>query len=196
MPDARLPESVRTYLEETGVRVAVDALLAIRPARLPADLTLAELPDYVAARAQAELTRWEFAQACLDLWSSIWSPLLEEWQAGPLSAMLASGLNAVTPEAIWNESGLNVWHHRGDLFLYTAVELTPEATTIAFGLERDDEPLLTEMPGFNWRNDEDSESWLTHEQIRVPAAFGSELDKLQDLARFAMAQVNAQVGSE
>lgn len=195
MPDTNLPESVQSYLEDSAVGTAVDTLLGFKPNRLPTDLTLAELPEYVAARAQAELTRWEFAQACLALWSSIWEPLLEGWQPGALAEILDGDENAITPQAIWECDGFNIWHRRGPFYLWTAVQLTAEATTIAFGLQDEDRPILKDAPGFEWRDDDDWSEWLTHEQSRMPSGFGSEVEKLKGLAAAAIERVNAEIAS-
>jgi hypothetical protein len=183
MPEFNLPESVRAYLEDDGVAVAVDALLGTKPSRLPADLKLGELPEYVAARAQAELTRWEFAQACLNLWSSVWEPLLVDWQPGKLSDLVDDEDSAVTPEDIWTSGGFSLWYQRDNLYLWTAVELTPAATTIAFALDEGDTSLLKDAPHFEWVQDGDWTNWLIHRQARVPAGFGSEVEQLKSYAR-------------
>ena len=188
-----LPDSVRDYLQDPAIRFAVDALLALRPDKMPPDLELHELPTYLAARSAAEMTRYEFAATSYQLWSAVWAPLLEDWEPARFDELMANAM-AVSPTQCWEEKGFNIWHRRDGRYLYTAVAIAPKSTSIAISLEDDVKVLTETASNFVWTESDDWNGWLVHEQAGGLADDDFDLARLRNTAAAAYQQVSVVAG--
>ena len=186
-----IPETVRLYLTDSPVRVGVNALLEIDLGDLPADLIFDELPDYLGARAQAEATRSDWAIFVHDLWKQIWHPLLDGWTAAEPNAVDKAG-HSVTPRSCWDEQGFDLWHERNGTRLYTALQVTPGETTIAFGLEGPNGEMLTDCEGYRWVTKE-WDRWLIRSIPGNPTMPSFDLGEVQSFARIAMARIRQEL---
>ncbi|WP_380784906.1 hypothetical protein [Sphingomonas sp. R86521] len=165
-----VPATVNAYLTDPAMRAAVDALLEARPGSLPAGLRLNELADYLAARAAAELTKYDWAIAMHALWDATWGAGLgPAWRPATIDEALDEEF-AITPESCWNEGSFAFRHVRGLHTFFSAVAFDQSQTQLAFSVETADEALATEGGGgFVWMEDEDWTGWLVTTIPRSPA---------------------------
>lgn len=153
-----IPATVKAYWTDASVKAGVDALLAIKSSTLPQDLRLEEFGDYYAARAAAELTRFDRASSLYDIWRSIWGHAIgRDWVPASHDAMFYNELS-ITPEDCWNDECFCVYHSRGKLNLSTGVGFTDKWIEIVFSVDDDTGPLLRTLDTFEWR-DEDHADW-------------------------------------
>ncbi len=148
-----VPPSVEAYLTDPAVRAGVDALIGIKPTALPAGLERPELADYFAARAAAELTKFEWAFMLHRLWDATWGAAIgASWVPSSFDDLLVEPFAAVTPHSCWNDGWFSAIHNRAGHQLYTFVSVAPTATVIGFSLENDEGPLLQNLDGFEWHD--------------------------------------------
>lgn len=176
-----LPPTVRDYLNDAAIRTGVDALLGVKDKSLPPGLLHEELAGYYAARAAAELVRFDWASALLSLWNATWGSVLEPaWKPAPLDTLVKEGF-AVTPAACWDEDAICLYHEIGAHFLATAVSFDHQETVIAFWYQKGKAKPLASYDAFvSKKHDEWDDAWLLQ---RFPFAPGSE--------KFAVAKLRA-----
>lgn len=190
-----VPESVKLYLSDAAVRFGVDTLLSHKPSTIPTDLTISELKGYYAARAAAELTRYEWAETLFDLWQLVWGRHLSKWPAAPLDQMLDDE-SAIRPEDCWDSSAFDLRHRRGSLTLATGVEIGPERTLIAIALESRDGSDTFSLDAFRLVEDED-ESWDGWLVRSIPYGLqdtGCVLNELLQASAAALQQIEQVAG--
>lgn len=76
-----IPESYRTYRNDTAVRTAVDHLLDSadnNKLNLPADIEWKDLPGFHRAVLAAHQVRSDYSIFLIDLWNAIWPPTLRK----------------------------------------------------------------------------------------------------------------------
>ncbi len=155
-----LPATVRAYLADPAMRSAVDALLETRSGSLPSGLRLNELADYLAARAAAELTKYDWSISMHALWAVTWGAALDAaWRPATIDEALDEEF-AITPDSCWNEGSFAFRHRRGAHTFFTAVAFDHDQTQIAFSVETANDVLVTEAEGFAWLEDGDWTGWL------------------------------------
>lgn len=154
-----LPATVASFLSDPAVRTAVEALLAVDADTLPPGMEWTDLETYYRACGGAELTRHDMAHFLRRLWMKIWGVQIgPHWRPAPLSELVDEEY-AVTPERIWDEKSFTVYHYQKPYVLYTDVKLEPNALSIAFSIEDEEDVLMEDdFPPFRW-SDEDDESW-------------------------------------
>jgi hypothetical protein len=156
-----LNPSVVAYLTDRAIRTAVDSLLQFKISNMPPGLAVGELGEYFPARAEAELTRYEYAEALHRLWWEVWGSKIDPLWVSPDIDALVSAEQVVTIEAMWHDKWFSIYQERGNTFLYSFVEFTPEAVSIGYSLEDDVVPLLKEGHGpFVWHEGGNYEGWL------------------------------------
>ena len=189
----QVPATLQAYLTEPAIRTGVDALLMVKPDRLPPDLGIDELGDYYAARAAAELTRYDWAIALHGLWSQIWGEAIDShWVPVSTETLIANELS-VTPFDCWDQEGFCVYHAHADLYLSTGVSFDADRTQISFSIDNEEEQvLLRELSPFKWsdENDEDWPEWLVFDFAKSPLDPQFRFDDLQEAARKAVDEAN------
>ncbi|KRC81306.1 hypothetical protein [Sphingomonas sp. Root241] len=156
-----LTPSIVAYLTDRAIRTAVDSLLQFKISNMPPGLAVHELGEYLPARAAAELTRYEYAQALHRAWWEVWGSKVDSLWVSPDLDALQSAEQVVTVEGVWKDKWFSLYQERGSTFLYTFVEFNPEAVSIGYSLEDDVAPLLKEAIGpFVWHEDGNYEGWF------------------------------------
>lgn len=183
-----MPATIAAFLKDPAVRTAVEALLTVGDNTLPPGLEWDELDTYYRARGGAELTRHDMAHYLRQLWKTIWGDHVgPQWLPAPLGELIEEEY-AVTPSMIWNEKSFTVYHYQKPYVLYTDVELGPNALSIAFSIEDDEEGVVLmdeDFESFRWRDDNIWNGWQVFES-KVDAR-----GELPDLALLRTAAVNA-----
>jgi len=179
-----LPATVLQYLIDPAVRTGVDALIDIQPGNLPPDLRLSELADYYAARAAAELMRYDWAAALHRLWLLVWEVPLSSSAWRPVSIDEAAAYEIlVTPAACWNDGSFSFLHTLDGYRLFTSVTFDASRTQIAFSVETGDRVLIkSDFGEFVWQDDGDWNGWLVFTHAVSPS---DQLFRLADLTRSA-----------
>lgn len=190
-----LPPTVRDYLSDAAIRTGVDSLLGVKDKSLPPGLLHEELADYYAARAAAELVRFDWATALLNLWNATWGSVLNPaWQAAPLETLVKDSF-AVTPAACWDEDAICFVHEIGTHFLATAVSFDQSETVIAFWYQKGKSKPLATFEGFAAKqHDEWDDDWLLHRFPISPANEKFSIAKLRAVAQSAAAAADKLAG--
>lgn len=181
-PSFELPASVAAYLSDPSVRTGVNALLKVDRGSLPEGLELDELGQYVAARAAAELTWFEWTATLHGLWSLAWAGLEGGgWRPASLDDLQEAA--NVDPKTCWQEKQFTVYHTRDDLTLYTAIGTARRGVEIAFSIESETEYLVEGNQGeFAWCDDSRWSGWLV---ATTAAPLGAPAFDPGDLVRLA-----------
>lgn len=148
-----IPPSMQAYLEHPDIKMAVDKLVDVDLDYIPTAVSWEEYSDYLNAKAMADLTRIEFTVGLKNLWSFIWKKQIKgHWDLTPIDAMKRR--QDITIRAMWEEGNITIRHDCGIFSLYTAVQVTPDALTLAFAMETDDDFIAKgETSGFVWIED-------------------------------------------
>ncbi len=171
----------------------IDALLAVDADSLPPEIEWAELGDYFAARAVAELTRAEFAIAMHRLWLEIWEPIIKKRWDLPLPGELDEAGQGVSTGVIWDEKVFYLYHRCGKRELYTLVGVDRRKVTVAFSVEQRDKALIKGgLDDFTWRDDGQWPAWMLYMHGILPdSERGMDVTPLRAAAEAAMAAVDA-----
>ncbi len=157
-----LPESVRDYMLNPGVRTAVDHLLSQKPADFAPDLQWHEILSYHDALLMAAKVQRDYVATLIDAWQLIWKPVLERHgivKDVPFSEYISG--NLPSPEVIWEDALYRIYEipgHPKKAWLYTAMALLPKeglAIYIAAEEMQKYRNLLPDTDGFKfWKKDE------------------------------------------
>ena len=190
-------ESVRSYLEESDVRHAVDLLLASKIAYMPQDFTHMQIADFYKACLAARQTQIEFAHDMADLWAHIWSGLPDFWQP----VLLDPTDKALTLEPVvrWDEGyfqrsyDLKGTKIRADLWLYLGSnQASTSDVELGCALWDESGSLLKRgnMPeGWTWHVDNEDESILyTNDKIKYQS--GLDLASFKEAAEAAITLID------
>ena len=190
-----MPATVRDYLSKPAIRTGVDALLGVKPNMLPPDLQHKELGDYYAARAAAELVRFDWAAVLLDLWKKTWGAVLHKnWIPQPLAAHVKEDY-AVTPAACWEQDAICFVHKIGSHHLATAVSIDSHEAVLAFWYQFGGNNPLADFDKFvSKKNDEWEDMWLVQRFEGAPTGPEFSLAKLRAAAKLAAAHADTLAG--
>jgi len=196
-PGFELPATLRGYLTEPAIRTGVDALLMVKSDSLPPDLRIDELGDYYAARAAAELTRYDWAAALYGLWTRIWAETLDNrWSQVSTETLMDDG-HSVTPVACWDDEGFCVYHSKGSVTLSTGISFDSGTTQISFSVDNDQGPMLRrDLTPFKWcdEDDDDWPEWLVFNYPVSPLDPLFQFDELRNAASKAVHEANRLAG--
>lgn len=188
----KIPATVKAYWTDASIKAGVDALLAIKPSTVPQDLRLEEFGDYYAARAAAEMTRFDRALSLFDIWRAIWGHAIgPDWIPASRDAMIYNELS-ITPEGCWNDACFCVFHSRGQANLSTGVGFTDKWIEIVFSVDDDTGPLLRALETFEWRDEDQADwpGWLTFKLKKSPWDESVSWTALRTVAKQAVAAAN------
>ncbi len=187
-----LSPSVFAYLTDRAIRTAIDSLLQFKISNMPPGLAVAELADYLPARAAAELTRYEYAQTLHRVWQEVWGSKIAPMWVSPDVDALVSAKQVVTVEGMWTDKWFSLYQERDNTFLYTFVEFDPEAVSMGYSLENDITPLLKEDIGpFRWHDEGNYDGWFVAKWRRSIASPDFDWIGLHAAASAALKQVEA-----
>ena len=184
-----VPATVREYLTNAAVRTGVDALLKVEIDMLPSDLLASELGDYYAARAAAELSRFDWALSLYELWKAVWTGAIgSEWKAMSPDELLNEEY-AITPHACWDEETIYFGHRRGDFTMSTGVAFGQGETLLAFAVERKRGAPLQAFDQFS-NHDDWGDEWLVQSFPFSPVNSDFSMSTLEAVAATAVAAAN------
>lgn len=188
----KIPATVKAYLTDASIKAGVDALLAIKPSTVPQDLILEEFGDYYAARAAAEITRYDRASSLYDIWRWIWGDAIgPDWLPASRDALIEKELS-ITPESCWDDACFCVFHSRSQVTLSTGVGFTDKWIEIVFSVDDDTGPLLRALDTFDWRDEDHADwpGWLNLKLKKSPWDESLSWTALRNGAKQAVAAAN------
>lgn len=124
----QVPESVRAYVDQGGIRRAVRELLALGDTDLLEGLEWSELDRFYRAQLAARQLSLEWASFGLSAWAAVWGGLLEHWTALSPDEQTAGDYEAgLGPASLLDTHDGSLWFGR----IFTMSSWTLYATVTA-----------------------------------------------------------------
>jgi hypothetical protein len=167
-----IPQSVLSYSNNEGVRVAVDHLVNADPSDFPSEIaSWEEARNYHKALLSAHQVQAERAMLLIDLWDAVWGDLVKQRDYSRLMISYQQqhseehfDLEFPSPYALWNDSAIHTRMMKHPVLPNTVVYLGTRYLGVGIQLylsvENDDEVLSTGLSlPHPWAADEDEDGF-------------------------------------